>query len=1457
MFFTTLTLKARPVGINVQDSNTGGEIVTNTAFGIAPTNWVNLNPGGSGTQTFNTNGGSLTVTWNTYGTWYSSYGDGVPGDTEVYHGWVEFDPVWNTPPSPGQYYFTISGLHSFFTNGCVVQTVSADNSASSFQPVTITNNSETLNYSAWLPYTDDQIGGVSTVSTPITDDSITLTVPQGAWTAPGGYLQAGTLAGVILRDPPHPTVDLGVNFQENNTQFTGKLVTATAFGLPVDNWLTMPAGGSGSQTLTAPSGGSVTVNWSAGDWNTTFTDGVTGDEEVYYGWLDFGWGANSSYVTVSGLSTAFTNGYVVEVAASTDGGTALQPVTLNGGPSLAFSASQGSSGPLGGLSAVSSTMADDSVTFTIPVGSVGSTRASVSGVIFAGATIIQNQPQAPANPIYAGDSFSLSVGAIGASQVYQWRQNSNNITGATNATYSVTNASTGNSGYYDVLITSAYGSVTSSVVSITVNAQRPPTVATVNPASQVRYPGGSAYFGVTSDGSPPLSYQWLRAGSPIAGATNSTLSLFGLTSTDATNYSCLVSNTMGYAASSSGSLALESPLGYQSTILADGPLVYYRLSEPTPPSPSVAYDSGSLGSAGNATNFPGVLHQVSGAIVGDSDTAMEYSAIDTNSDDGGVPTIIPYNAALNTAGSFTIEAWLRPTENGAGNAQCPMFNRDPNDTSPNRVGWDFFQRDSSVGWNFRMFNGNAHDKVFDVTGGPYTVGQWCHLVAVYNASLTNVTLYLNGVPAAVSNQPNGTFSPNTSFPMSIGGYSDGSQNPFVGDIDEVALYTNALSAAQVLAHYQNGTNPSRGTPYSSLVLSDGAAEYLRLDEPATDVTANSGTLAAAANGTYVHTVNDVSGPAAPAYAGIESNNVAMNFNGSNSYVELDNPAGLNFSTQITLEAWVKPDTNHITSNFGDVIAHGVNDTGDAEVMMRLTDVPLGPGSAYYQVGSWNGSSGPSAAVTIPAADLSGSNWVYLVGTYDGANWNLYRNGYLVNSQAGAFGALLVSNANWAIGARGRWKTATGYPNSGLDRQFAGGVDEPAVYNYALTPQQVLSHYYIALDGTTNVALTIVTQPASQRVITNTTATFTVAVKGSPIPTYQWYEIVGGETNPIASATNPSYTTPPVQDSDSGTGYFVVASNVINLVTSTTAFLTAGHLVATSGYLENDEFFNLGTATTALTSDLYPNSAWLSANAPNVVEYLNSLEDHQDLPNSSGERIYGWFTPPASGDYIFFIASDDAAALWLSTNSSPANVYQIAQNQAWMDSRDWTCSDTGSGEYAYFSYGEWRSDQFELNGGPNAYASFISGWTAWPTFNSSDGGIPLVAGTKYYIELDHFQGGGGQNAAVTYKLAGQADPAKGAAPLLTGTNISALVPDTLLPKPQPRITHIGLAGSSLNISGNNGLVNAAFNVLTSTNASAPLTNWQVLTSARFDINGNFSVTKTVSAGSPNFYIIQVP
>jgi hypothetical protein len=541
-------------------------------------------------------------------------------------------------------------------------------------------------------------------------------------------------------------------------------------------------------------------------------------------------------------------------------------------------------------------------------------------------------------------------------------------------------------------------------------------------------------------------------------------------------------------------------VGYEAQVAADGAALYLHLNEPN------AVNSGTLGAAVDGTHTVGVKLGQPGAIVGSADTAATYTGLQQS--DGGSPTIIPYHPALNPSGSFTIECWIKPTVNGYGNSQCPLHNRAATQSNGNgdRTGWDFFQRDQGTGWNWRLFNGSGSTRVFNITGGPYTVGQWHHIVGVYDASVPSATLYQNGVVVASSSAPSGTYAPKTNGDFAIGSYSNpalndlGYENAFTGSIDEVAIYPSALSGATVLSHYQNGTNAARGTPYETLVAASSPAGYWRLDEPQHSVAVNSGSLGSDADGIRANTTV-LAGPSSPAWAGFETNNGACRFDGSSSYLELGgNPAGLNFTGPITVEAWVKPDAAQ--NNFGDVVAHGVNDADNEEMMLRLTS------GATYDVASWDGVT-HGTSVAIPGGDLGGTDWIHLAGTYNGTDWKLYRNGLEVATGTDATGSILVTNAAWGIGARGRWRSAFGILAGAAfpDRAFTGGVDEVAIYNHALSAARVAAHYSAGLLGAHPITIqrsganVIITWPAGTLQEANeVTGPFTDVGAGSPFST---------------------------------------------------------------------------------------------------------------------------------------------------------------------------------------------------------------------------------------------------------------------------------------------------------------------------------------------------------------------
>ncbi|MEJ5237733.1 MAG: lamin tail domain-containing protein [Limisphaera sp.] len=117
------------------------------------------------------------------------------------------------------------------------------------------------------------------------------------------------------------------------------------------------------------------------------------------------------------------------------------------------------------------------------------------------------------------------------------------------------------------------------------------------------------------------------------------------------------------------------------------------------------------------------------------------------------------------------------------------------------------------------------------------------------------------------------------------------------------------------------------------------------------------------------------------------------------------------------------------------------------------------------------------------------------------------------------------------------------------------------------------------------------------------------------------------------------------------------------------------------------------------------------NQPTFEEVLtNVFETPTDVYDMYGQRLQALIVPPATGNYRFWIASDDASQLYLSTDDNPANKRLIAQVQGWTPPRAWTVE-------------------------PGQSSSLI----------------PLTAGQRYYIEALMKEGWGGDNLAVRWQL----------------------------------------------------------------------------------------------------------
>ena len=91
----------------------------------------------------------------------------------------------------------------------------------------------------------------------------------------------------------------------------------------------------------------------------------------------------------------------------------------------------------------------------------------------------------------------------------------------------------------------------------------------------------------------------------------------------------------------------------------------------------------------------------------------------------------------------------------------------------------------------------------------------------------------------------------------------------------------------------------------------------------------------------------------------------------------------------------------------------------------------------------------------------------------------------------------------------------------------------------------------------------------------------------------------------------------------------------------------------------------GTAVSALTGNSrFPNSP----NSRNMI--TGWFETPSDIADNYGQRVHGFFRPPVSGLYRFWIASDDNGELWLSAPNNPGSSQRIATVPGHTGQREW-------------------------------------------------------------------------------------------------------------------------------------------------------------------------------------------
>ncbi len=154
----------------------------------------------------------------------------------------------------------------------------------------------------------------------------------------------------------------------------------------------------------------------------------------------------------------------------------------------------------------------------------------------------------------AGASVTLAVSATGESPLtFQWVNGTAQISGATSPTLAWPHIGDSNAGNYTVVVSNPWGSITSSVATLTVID--PPAITT-QPQFQSVIATTAASISSAVTGTAPLKLQWYCGTTAIAGATNSVLAWANVAASNAGNYSLTVSNGAGAAVSTAAALTV-------------------------------------------------------------------------------------------------------------------------------------------------------------------------------------------------------------------------------------------------------------------------------------------------------------------------------------------------------------------------------------------------------------------------------------------------------------------------------------------------------------------------------------------------------------------------------------------------------------------------------------------------------------------------------------------------------------------------------------------------------------------------------------------------------------------------------------------------------------------------------------------------------------------------------------
>lgn len=309
------------------------------------------------------------------------------------------------------------------------------------------------------------------------------------------------------------------------------------------------------------------------------------------------------------------------------------------------------------------------------------------------------------------------------------------------------------------------------------------------------------------------------------------------------------------------------------------------------------------------------------------------------------------------------------------------------------------------------------------TGSVFVNGTWVHVCYVWNGA--GIDLYANGNAIASTTNSDTIGGVNT-----IGARNDVGDGAWLGSVDDMRIYSRALSAAEVRRIYQSGALVFKSIPTKTTVLqktrlnflTDGLIGYWSFDGGKTNWATN--TTLDSSSGGNTGVMTNMSTTSSPVMGRMGQ---ALDFDGVNDRVEMSSE--LIGTGPVTVSAWVHPRTS------------GGSDAGIILSNRRFkVTVDSTPFRFFASNGAGNTGSGVVSALF--------SAWTHVAVTRDAAGLiNFYVNGALSGTADQDGGTPLAGVNNLNIG------------NSALNESpFDGPIDEVRVYNRILSVAEIKQLY---------------------------------------------------------------------------------------------------------------------------------------------------------------------------------------------------------------------------------------------------------------------------------------------------------------------------------------------------------------------------------------------------------------